>query len=864
MKIAKKVNRVYSEENYYVVETNSVDIRVWFLTENIIRIRAGFDGDFDECSYSLVTCAWKSRTDELFQKERHFVTVAPSVLSEKEDAYLISGEKLTLRVAKEPFLIQIFDKEKHLLHSDIPDLAYREDSNHRRLHSAEIEAEDYFFGFGETSGGMNKAQEDLHLAPGDAMGYDPEKTDGLYKHIPFYIRLQKDTKIATGYFYHNSGECEFNLGRQKRNYWHRYSTYIADGGDIDYFFIAGPRISEVISGYTDLTGKSVMLPKAALGYLGSSMYYPELPKDCDDAILNFVDTAKNEGIPMDGFQLSSGYCAIPTEEGIKRCSFTWNYDRFKDPKKWFLEMEEKGVVVSPNVKPGMLLVHPKLSEMEEKKMFIRESLNDGSTDISDYDESAPGVGTWWGGQGYFTDFTRESTREHWKEYLKENLLKYGCRSIWNDNCEYDSVVDKDCRVYYEGKGSTIGQTKSFMSNLMCKLAKDAILEYDENRRPFVVCRSGHAGIQRYAQTWAGDNLTCWEALRFNICTMLGMGLSGVSNQGCDVGGFYGPAPEPELFVRWVQNGIFMPRFSIHSVNIDNTVTEPWMYEEVTPLIRDAISFRYQLSPYLYSLMYRAHKSGLPMMAPLFLQYQEDERTYDEDENFMLGESLLVANVVEKGADEKRVYFPKITIGKNDSWDLGLEPEKKQETIGFYDFYTREFYEGGKEENIPVSLESIPLFVPGGAILPMAENKINNLAQDEVTALRILFAPDRDSSFDFYEDDGKSMDYEKGDYRLTRISVERGDITKISFKSEGSYVSPVKKMHLDVIHRQKAPFFVRVAGKEIPQYLYKKDFEQCEIGWYYDMSLKSVQIKYPQIRSDYEVEISFEQFDMIGM
>lgn len=111
-----------------------------------------------------------------------------------------------------------------------------------------------------------------------------------------------------------------------------------------------------------------------------------------------------------------------------------------------------------------------------------------------------------------------------------------------------------------------------MSNIMCHISNEAIHETFDNTRPYVVCRSGHAGIQRYAQTWAGDNLTCWESLKYNIATILGMGLSGVANQGCDVGGFYGVAPEAELFVRWIQNGIFQPRFSIHSSNIDNTVT----------------------------------------------------------------------------------------------------------------------------------------------------------------------------------------------------------------------------------------------------------------------------------------------------
>lgn len=837
MKVCYKAGVVSAVKNYYSIATDAVEIRLWFLTDDIIRIRAGFDGDWDEASYSLVKTAWQSRTDELMKDCRRRVDVAKTSLTDRTDKAVIRGEKLTVEIEKDPFRVLIYDAEGTLLHADIPDLAYREDSNKRRLHTSQMEADDYFYGFGEKSGEINKAQKFMNMAPGDAMGYDPMETDSLYKHIPFYIKLNGTTKKAVGYFYHSTAECDFNMGREKRNYWHRYSTFRTDAGDIDVFVIAGPSIKEVVERYTDLTGKSVLLPKAALGYLGSSMYYPELPADCDDAILDFIDTTKEEEIPVDGFQLSSGYCAIETEEGIKRCCFTWNSKRFKNPADWFLRMKERGIVVSPNVKPGMLLVHPLLDEMKEKNMFVLDSEKD-----------EPGVGTWWGGKGIFVDFTKDETRKSWKEYLKKSLIDYGCESVWNDNCEYDSMVDKDARVYFEGKGGTIGNLKPVMSNLMCQLSNEAVVEHNPEVRPFSVCRSGHAGIQRYAQVWAGDNLTCWEALKYNIATILGMGLSGVANHGCDVGGFYGVAPEPELFVRWVQNGIFMPRFSIHSVNTDNTVTEPWMYSDMTQYIRDAIKFRYRMIPYLYSLEYRAHETGLPIMEPMFMIFQNDEKTYREGVDFMWGDHLMVANVVEKGVTTRKVYLPKTEDGRE----------------RFYDFYTREEYMPGQTVELPVDISSIPLFVKSGAIIPMAENQLYNLMRDEITGLHILFAPDMDSSFCMYDDDGKTNNYKDGEYLKTDISVRAGVKTYIRFTSEGNYESPVETMYLDVIHREKSPFYVEVEGRQIPHFLHRRRFEETEEGWYYSQTKKSVQVKYKNPKHDHEVMISFEVFDMIGM
>lgn len=837
MKVCYNVQNVVFNGNYYSIYTNAVEIRLWFLTDDIIRIRAGFDGDWDEASYSLVKTAWDSRTDELMKDYRKKVKAADSTLTDDKDKAVIVGNKLRIEVEKNPFRICVYDSEGTLLHADITDLAYREDSNKRRIHTSQIEADDYFYGFGEKSGQINKAEKYMNMAPGDAMGYNPKETDSLYKHIPFYIKLSAATKKAVGYFYHSTAECDFNMGREKRNYWHRYSTFRADSGDVDLFLIAGPSIEDIVERYTDLTGKSMLLPKAAFGYLGSSMYYPELPKDCDEAILEFIDTVKEEDVPIDGFQLSSGYCAVETQDGIKRCSFTWNNKRFKDPADWFAKMKEKGVVVSPNVKPGMLLVHPYLEDMKKKDMFVYDSVKD-----------EPGKGTWWGGTGVFVDFTKAETRKHWKEYLTDGLLQYGCESVWNDNCEYDSMVDKDARVYFEGKGSTIGQLKPVMSNIMCQLSNEAIEEYNPNVRPFSVCRSGHAGIQRYAQVWTGDNLTCWDALKYNIATMLGMGLCGVANDGSDVGGFYGESPEPELFVRWVQNGIFMPRFSIHSVNTDNTVTEPWMYTDMKKYITEAIKLRYRMSPYLYSLEYRAHKRGLPIMTSMFMAFQNDTNTYNEGVDFMWGDSLLIANIVEKGAKTRKVYLPKA----------------QDSNVRFYDFNTRKEYVTGQTIEKAVAIDTIPMFIKSGAIIPMAENQIYNLMNDVVNSLHIIFAPDVDSSFEMYDDDGKTNNYKNGDYLKTNIYVKAGAKTYIDFAYEGNYQNTVESMELDVIHREKAPYYVEIDGKEIPHFLHRSKYEKADCGWYYSQSLKSVQIKYSNPKKNHQVMISFEVFDMIGM
>ena len=350
--------------------------------------------------------------------------------------------------------------------------------------------------------------------------------DTLYKHIPFYIRLDRDTKKAVGVFYHNFYESVFNMGREKSNYWPRYTYFQADGGDLDCFLIGGDTIARVVDNYTLLTGRPALLPKRALGYQGSSMYYPELEKDSDDAVLGFVDTIKEEGFPIDGFHLSSGY----TSQNNKRCVFTWNTERFKDPSAYFHAMNEKHAQNVPNVKPGVLLCNPRFDEFNADDVFVKDS-----KDPENY-----GVGKWWGGDGAFWDFTKPEGRTAWKKYLTESIIAVGTDSVWNDNCEYDSLMDKDDICDFDGKGGTIGQLKPIMSTLMCKVGADAVVEHNAKARPYMVCRSGSAGIQRYAQTWCGDNYTSWKSLKYNIPIITGMGLSGQPNEGADIGGFAGP------------------------------------------------------------------------------------------------------------------------------------------------------------------------------------------------------------------------------------------------------------------------------------------------------------------------------------
>ena len=558
------------------------------------------------------------------------------------------------------------------------------------------------------------------------------------------------------------------------------------------------------------------------------MFYTELENDCDKEILGFIDKAKEEGIPCDGFFLSSGYT---TGGDGKRYVFNWNYDRFSSPAEFINNMKVKGADISPNVKPGMLISNPLYDEFKAAKAYIMDEHG-----------KEPYKDRYWGGKASFVDFTNPKGRELWKKHLKESLIDKGVTCIWNDNCEYETNNPK-ALCQFEDEEMPISALRPLMSNLMALAAKEAIKESHPDVRPYITNRAGFAGIQRYAQTWAGDNNTSWHSLKFNIPIILGMGLSGVANQGCDIGGFYGPSPEPELYVRWVQHGIFQPRFSIHSCNTDNTVTEPWMYHSYTKYIREAIKFRYRLAPYLYSLLYEASIKGSPIMRPMFYEFQHDSNTYDESFDFMFGKSMLVASIFEKGIKTRKVYLP--------------------EGCTWYDWYTKKMYKGGETIEVETSLDKIPLFFRSGSIIPLTQD-VMNLHLQSINELNILIEPWQNSEFMLYEDDGTSNNYLKGEYLKTCINAKNDVDVEISFNKEGSYNTKIKKIVLNVICRELAPVRIDMESNNMKFYLDQKIWENSEDGWYYDNEEKTAKIKYNNPRGNYVVNISFDVKDLISI
>ncbi len=496
-----------------------------------------------------------------------------------------------------------------------------------------------YFGLGERSGGMDRAGRRLRLSNLDAMGYDAETSDPLYKHIPFYIVRKPDSGLAFGLFYDTLADCSFDFGCEHSNYHGPYRYFSADHGDLDLYFLAGPTVPQVVRRFTWLTGRPAETPDWALGYSGSTMAYTDAP-DAAVQMARFLEDLERHDIPCTSFHLSSGYTSI----GHKRYVFHWNRDKFPDPAGFVESYAAAGVKLIANIKPALLHDHPAFEAAKAAGLFLKDT------------HGQPTLEQFWDAPGAYLDFTNPETFEWWKSQVTAQLLALGVAATWNDNNEYE-VTNPAAQAHGFGRPYPAQAMKPLQTLLMLRASRDAQRAFAPDQPPFLISRSGAAGMQRYAQTWSGDNSTSWASLKWNIPMGLGLALSGVSNIGHDIGGFAGPRPDPELFARWVGFGVFMPRFSIHSWNDDGTVNEPWMHRGVLDDIRKLMGLRTRLTPYLSKLLARYRSDYEPVIRPTFYDFPDDHLCWAPTDDFMLGDALLVAPVVERGATVREVRLP---------------------------------------------------------------------------------------------------------------------------------------------------------------------------------------------------------------
>ncbi|MFD0916332.1 TIM-barrel domain-containing protein [Pseudahrensia aquimaris] len=610
---------------------------------------------------------------------------------EQMDGRYVCGD-MAIGIEATPLRISVFQKIENAWRTVFEDRqngAWHWFERRNKLkHFHALEPDTAHYGLGDKSGTLDRSGRRLRCLQSDALGYNAETSDPLYKHAPWLI-VSHEVGSA-GLLYDTMAEAVFDLGAEHSNYFERYRhVEMVERGCVLYA-LAGPRVRDVVPRLHRLTGMPAFASRWSMGFAFTSMHHADAP-NAQEVILDFAREATARGLPLSAVHLGSGYTA--GADGL-RYVFNWNENRFPDRTAFFAEMKAMGLHTCANVKPVLLTGHKAFEEAAREGWFVKR------------DDGGPAIEMFWGGQGAQLDFTSSEATAWWSEGIKHQILGAGFDAVWNDNNEAELW---DEAAWIDGFGSHLPgmESRPIHALLMMRASHAAMLEHAPNVRPYTISRAGPIGIARYGETWSGDNRTSWHTLKWNLRQGLSMSLSGFPLVGHDIGGFDGPPPDGELLVRWFQMMALHPRCVMNSwkADFDNIPNLPWMHEDVFPQIKAALELRYRFLPLIYSLAHDCHRTGHPIIAPTFYWFDDSECRADAD-TFMLGPNVLVAPVVEQGATSVDVYLPDCAEG----WTM-LDC-RDGVTVG-------DTFKGGNTVEVAVRLDQLVIFARGGSVLPIA-------------------------------------------------------------------------------------------------------------------------------------------------
>lgn len=652
------------------------------------------------------------------------------------DRSVIATSSLRVEVQASPFRLTIKDADGNAIDADDAGRGMAHDGAAVRAWK-QLRDTDNIYGFGAKNGAFNKrgwALGGYHYVMwnSDTYGYD-NSTDPLYVSVPFFLVLRDGR--AHGVFLDNTHRSSFDIGRERRN----TLSFGADGGELDYYIVAGPHPRDVVRRYAQLTGRAPLPPRWALGYHQSRWsYYPEA------RVRRLADTFRQERVPADTLWLDIDY-----QDEFK--PFTWSAERFPDPAKMVGDLRAQGfrtvVIVDPHPtkEPGYRI----FDEGVAGGHFVTNpdgTLYEGPV----WPINAPKQP----GNSVFPDFTRAATRDWWGRQYRM-FTDIGVAGIWNDMNEPsvwnqpENTMGLAARHDHEGQPTDHAEVHNIYGMQMTRSTFEGLTALKPDERPFVLTRATFAGGQRYAWVWTGDNRAEWASLQQSIPMLLNFGLSGFPFIGADVGGFSG-YPSGELFTRWLQAALFSPFFRGHTEQATPD-QEPWSFgQPYTAINKQTIELRYRLLPFLYTVVEEASRTGLPVMRPLMLEYPDDPQTHGRGDQFLVGTGLLVAPVLNEAATSRDVYFPK------GEW---------------IDFHTGARLEGGKTHRVEAPLHRLPVFVRAGSIIAM-QPVVQHTG--EMAAQPIVFRVFPDSRGQavgtLYDDDGESMRYRDGAFLRQRATL----------------------------------------------------------------------------------------------
>ena len=768
----------WRESAYEFVCANGIALRIQVPASGIVRLRYSPDGVFSsDFSYAL---------DPAFIPEKVTVT-----LNENESEYLLESELLQIVIAKADLRVKFYDQTDRVICEDAAGFSAKRTimkgwcdlRMEKKCHKKEV-----FLGLGDKACGVNLAGTTYENWCSDAYGFG-RQSNAMYRAIPFYYAMHQD--LAYGIFLDNSFRSHFDFDSGENG----VTSFSAEGGEMNYYFIYGPGLLDVARAYTRLTGVHELPPIWALGYHQCRWsYYPE------SKVEEIAGEFRRRQIPCDAIYLDIDYM-----DGY-RC-FTWNKKHFPDPKRLVDSLRQQGFQTVAMIDPGIKedSEYAVYQEGLEKGMFVRTA--DGGV----------AKGPVWPGFCAFPDFTDPKVRDWWGDLYVDLYGNIGLSGFWNDMNEpavfhvNHKTLPDNVLHHYDGHLCSHKKAHNVYGQQMCRASWDGFKKIQPAKRPYLLTRAAFSGSQRFGAVWTGDNFSTWEHLQIANIQCQRLSISGFSFCGTDVGGFAGNA-DGELFLRWLQLSVFHPLMRVHSMGqhasgdslpadealltdpeLHISDQEPWSFgEKYTDWAKKAIELRYCLLPCLYTAMWLHTLDGTPVIRHLIFADAADPKFWEQERDFLFGEHILVSPVIQQKVQRQAVYLPK------GNW---------------YYFWTGQL--GNGEIFVNVLQEQVPFFIREGAVLPIYPARQHTGEEITELTLYVYYKNGLETSH-LYEDAGEGYTHLTGDFSLKIFETAgKNNHFTLRQRQEGAFQPVYTKV---IIYFVGFPTYVKqclVDGAEVP-------------------------------------------------
>lgn len=753
----------HSENALELATASGARVRIAFVGADVVRVRMAPSGELArDFSYAL---------------EKPVADI-PLHSAERGDVIELRGAAGGARVLvrqRPVFSFEVRDAHDRLVLASDPTRppAFDRDIGAVEFTASRAAREEYY-GFGEQALTGARADHTITLWNTDAYGYGRGDT-ALYQSIPFFYGSRGG--LSYGVFFDNTWRSHFDMGASDPQRW----SWRANGGELDmYIFTGGAERSprNVLRDYTALTGRTPLPPLWALGYQQSRWSYKPQAR-----VLEIAREFRERRIPLDTLYLDIDYM-----DGFR--VFTWSPQNFPDPDQMIAALHDNGVHLVEIVDPGIKTDrdYAPYRSGAQAGIFVRDAAG------AELHERV------WPGETAFPDFTSPHARAWWGEQMAKPVHD-GIDGIWNDMNEPGVFVPDDdpgprvmhqpektfpLDVRHDGDGAAGDHARyhNVFGMQMARATFEGLRKQNPERRPLVLTRAGYAGVQRYSAVWTGDNTASWEHLQISIPMLTGLSISGVPFVGADVGGFAG-APSAELYTRWLQAAALTPFLRTHSA-WDTPTREPWSFgEDFTRINRASIELRYRLLPYIYTLFHEAAANSAPPMRPLWFEFPADNAAAIVDDEFLVGDALLVAPVVLPGASKREIYFP-----RGSDW---------------IDWYDGTHIAGGTRATFAAPLDRLPLFVRAGVTIP-TQPVVQSTREMSSAPLTLVVAMGADGAGEIYQDQGDGY----GASRTIRVAQRNGAVRlTMPPKPEFQHIGAV-----EFIGVSTKPAAVKIDGKAV--------------------------------------------------